>query len=180
MILDAVRASKGLAIEVDEARIREWLELTCRLEGIAVCPETAACIGALEALTARRWIRPNERVVIFNTGAAQKYVEAIRSELPRLDVNSSIDWERLASGAGAEAEALCQVFAAELELASEIESSEIESSEIESSEIEPKGEESKEEIVVSDQPESTAGEVIEVELKNESETSLIASDSPLL
>ena len=163
MILDAVRASKGLAIEVDEARIREWLELTCRLEGIAVCPETAACIGALEALTARRWIRPNERVVIFNTGAAQKYVEAIRSELPRLDFNSSIDWERLASGAGTEAPR--QFFAAELELASE---------------IEPKGEESKEEIVVSDQPESTAGEVIEVELKNESETSLIASDSPLL
>ncbi|RLT10507.1 MAG: hypothetical protein DWI21_04130, partial [Planctomycetota bacterium] len=49
---------------------------------------------------ARGWIRPNERVVIFNTGAAQKYVEAIRSDLPRLDVNSSIDWERLASGGG--------------------------------------------------------------------------------
>ncbi|GDY08882.1 threonine synthase [Planctomycetia bacterium] len=100
MILDAIRASKGLAIAVEEARIREWLELTCRLEGIAICPETAACVGALESLTARGWIRPNERVVIFNTGAAQKYVEAIRSDLPRLDVNSSIDWERLASGGG--------------------------------------------------------------------------------
>ncbi len=100
MILDAVRASKGLSIAVEESRIREWLELTCRLEGIAVCPETAACVGALESLTARGWIKPNERVVIFNTGAAQKYVEAIRSDLPRLDVNSSIDWERLAAGAG--------------------------------------------------------------------------------
>ncbi|MBM3971267.1 MAG: threonine synthase [Planctomycetes bacterium] len=98
MILDAVRASKGLSISVEESRIREWLELTCRLEGIAVCPETAACVGALESLTARGWIKRNEQVVIFNTGAAQKYVEAIRTDLPRLDVKSSIDWERLARG----------------------------------------------------------------------------------
>lgn len=100
MILDAVRASGGLSIAVEEARLREWLELTFRLEGIGLCPEAAACVGALESLTARGWIRPGERVVIFNTGAAQKYVEAIRSDLPRLDVNSPIDWERIAAGAG--------------------------------------------------------------------------------
>lgn len=100
MILDAVRASKGLAIAVDEARIREWLELAFRLEGIGLCPEAAACVGALESLAARGWIRPNERVVIFNTGAAQKYVEAIRCELPKLDLGSPIDWERLRSGEG--------------------------------------------------------------------------------
>ncbi|MFM9961152.1 MAG: threonine synthase [Planctomycetaceae bacterium] len=100
MILDAVRASGGVAIAVEEARIREWMTLTCRLEGIAVCPEAAACVGALESLTARGWIRPDERVVIFNTGAAQKYVEAIRSELPKLDVTAPIDWKRLADGVG--------------------------------------------------------------------------------
>jgi threonine synthase len=99
MILDAVRASGGLAVAVEEARLREWLELACRLEGIAVCPEAAACVGALEMLTKRGWIRPGERVVIFNTGAAQKYVEAIRSDLPRVDVNSPFDWERIAIGA---------------------------------------------------------------------------------
>ncbi len=100
MILDAVRASGGLAIAVEEDRIREWMELACRLEGIAVCPEAAACVGALESLTARGWIRPNEKVVIFNTGAAQKYVEAIRSELPKLDVSAPIDWERVKDGVG--------------------------------------------------------------------------------
>jgi threonine synthase len=100
MILDAVRASKGLAIAVAEARIRDWLELAFRLEGIGLCPEAAACVGALEALTARGWIRRNDRVVIFNTGAAQKYVEAIRSDLPRLNVGSAIDWERVALGQG--------------------------------------------------------------------------------
>jgi threonine synthase len=97
MILDAVRESGGLAVAVEEARLREWLELAFRLEGIGICPETAACVGALERLAATGWIRPNERVVIFNTGAAQKYVEAIQCHLPRLDVQSPIDWERLAS-----------------------------------------------------------------------------------
>jgi threonine synthase len=36
-------------------------------------------------------VSPDDRVVIFNTGAAQKYLEAIRSELPRLDCHAS-DW----------------------------------------------------------------------------------------
>ena len=98
MILDAVRASKGKAIAVEESRIREWLELAFRLEGIGICPETAACVGALEKLTKSGWIKPNDRVVVFNTGAAQKYVEAIRSDLPRLDINSPIDFIALSEG----------------------------------------------------------------------------------
>ncbi|MBM4074816.1 MAG: threonine synthase [Planctomycetes bacterium] len=95
MILDAVRSSGGTAIAVEEARILEWLQMVCRLEGISVCPETAACVGAMESLVASGWIKPEERVVIFNTGAAQKYVEVIRSSLPELDLNVPIDWDRV-------------------------------------------------------------------------------------
>ncbi|HLQ46092.1 MAG TPA: hypothetical protein VK137_15230, partial [Planctomycetaceae bacterium] len=90
--------SGGVAIADEEARLREWLELTFRLEGIGICPETAACVGALEQLTSTGWIKPDERVVIFNTGAAQKYVEAIQCDVPRLDVQSPIDWEHFAAG----------------------------------------------------------------------------------
>ncbi|HEX7377676.1 MAG TPA: threonine synthase [Pirellulales bacterium] len=95
MILDAVRASGGCAIAVKEPRIREWMRLAVRLEGIAVCPEAAACVGALEQLAASGWIKPDERVVIFNTGAAQKYPEAMQVELPRLAKGEPVDWERL-------------------------------------------------------------------------------------
>jgi threonine synthase len=73
MILDAVRASGGRAVGVAEGRLREWMKMGISLEGIAICPETAACIGALEQLAGEGWIKPHERVVIFNTGAAQKY-----------------------------------------------------------------------------------------------------------
>ena len=97
MILDAIRASGGTAIAADERRLNEWLRLACSLEGIPVCPEAAACVGALETLTKRGWIKPHERVVIFNTGAAQKYVEAIRCDLPRIDLKQPLDWDRIAS-----------------------------------------------------------------------------------
>jgi threonine synthase len=98
MILDAVRESGGTAVAVEEGRIRQWMQLAVSSEGIAVCPEAAACVGALEKLLAAGWIRPDEQVVLFNTGAAQKYPEAIAAELPRIDVASPIDWKAVAAG----------------------------------------------------------------------------------
>ncbi len=97
MILDAIRGSGGTAIAADEKRLTEWLRLASSLEGIPICPEAAACVGALEQLTATGWIRPNEQVVVFNTGAAQKYVEALRCDLPRIDLKQPMNWERIAS-----------------------------------------------------------------------------------
>ena len=63
--------------------------------GISICPETAACVGALESLAQSGWIKADERVVIFNTGAAQKYPGAIEAEVPKLDKDGEIDWEKL-------------------------------------------------------------------------------------
>jgi threonine synthase len=98
MILDAVRASDGRAVAVQEGRLREWMSLGMRSEGLAICPETAACIGALERLRGENWIRSDERVVIFNTGAAQKYPEAMHVDLPRLGQAASVDWDLIARG----------------------------------------------------------------------------------
>jgi threonine synthase len=98
LILRAVRESGGTAIAVEESRLTDWMRLAASLEGIPVCPEAAACIGALESLTASGWIKPHERVVVFNTGAAQKYVEAIRCDLPRIDLAQPLDWSRIEAG----------------------------------------------------------------------------------
>ena len=94
MILDAVRQSGGTAIAVEESRVPEWMRLAVSSEGIPLCPESAACVGALQQLRQSNWIRPTDRVVLFNTGAAQKYVEAIRSDLPRLDQTKLMDWDK--------------------------------------------------------------------------------------
>ncbi len=98
MILDAIRASGGRAVAVDEARLRYWMALATSSEGISVCPETAACVGAVEQLAREGWIAREERVVIFNTGAAQKYPEAMAIPLPRLDKDAPLDWEMIERG----------------------------------------------------------------------------------
>ncbi len=95
MILDAVRESGGCAVAADEGRIREWMRLANSAEGIAICPETAACVGALEQLADSGWFKPNEKVVIFNTGAVQKYPEAMKCDLPRLKKDNA-DWDAIA------------------------------------------------------------------------------------
>lgn len=82
MILDAVRESGGVAISADEDRVADWTRQACRAEGIAICPETACCFAALEELIQAGQVKTSDRVVVFNTGAAQKYVEAIKCELP--------------------------------------------------------------------------------------------------
>ncbi len=95
MILDAVRASGGTAVAVPEDRIAPWMKKSISLEGLAICPETAVCLGALEMLLARGEIKPHERIVVFNTGAAQKYPEAVQEEIPLLDISKPIDWAKI-------------------------------------------------------------------------------------
>ncbi len=95
MILDAVRESGGLALAAPEADIPKWMRLANSLEGISLCPETAVCLGALEKLLATGAIQPGENVLIFNTGAAQKYPESVDEKLPRLDIAKPIPWAEL-------------------------------------------------------------------------------------
>lgn len=95
MILDAVNESGGQARTCSEEALIGWARRGAELEGIAFAPETGACLGVLEILLAEGAIDPGERVVVFNTGAAQKYVEVIGdSPLPRLE--QPVDWHALA------------------------------------------------------------------------------------
>ena len=94
MIIDAVNESGGQARSCPEQSLLDWARRGAALEGIAFAPEAGACLGVLEMLVAEKAIDPDERVVVFNTGAAQKYVEVIGTEsLPRLP--TPIDWDAL-------------------------------------------------------------------------------------
>jgi len=95
MILDAVRASGGLAATAPESVIGPWMRKSAALEGLAICPETAVCLGVLEILLKQGDIKPKERIVVFNTGTAQKYPENIREEAPLLDISKPLDWEKI-------------------------------------------------------------------------------------
>jgi threonine synthase len=95
MILDAVRHSGGVALATPEADIPKWMKLAASKEGIALCPETAVCLGALEVLLKKGTIKPTDRILIFNTGASQKYPEAVNEELARVDISKPIDWAKI-------------------------------------------------------------------------------------
>jgi threonine synthase len=91
MMLDAIRASGGCAIAGREERIVEWMKRVASREGIAICPETAVCFDCLEQLRKGGQVKEEEQVVVFNTGAAQKYPEAVPLDLPRLDKAAPLD-----------------------------------------------------------------------------------------
>jgi threonine synthase len=95
MMLDVIRASGGTALTGREERIVHWMREAFRLEGIAVCPETAVCLDCLEQLVQNGTIRVNEEVVVFNTGAAQKYPETVKLKLPELNKDQAIDYAGL-------------------------------------------------------------------------------------
>ena len=95
MMLDAIRASGGCAVAGKESRILDWMRRVASREGIAICPETAVCFDCLEQLTKSGRIKPEEEVVVFNTGAAQKYPEVMPLELPRIDKDAPVDYEAL-------------------------------------------------------------------------------------
>ncbi|HEV7843325.1 MAG TPA: threonine synthase [Pyrinomonadaceae bacterium] len=80
LILDALRASRGTAIAVtDEELIAATREIGAS-EGLFVAPEGAACLPALRKLVAAGDVKPDERVVLFNTGAGVKYMESYRED----------------------------------------------------------------------------------------------------
>jgi threonine synthase len=90
MMLDAIRASGGLAICGREASIGAWMRRASGQTGISICPETAVCFDALELLIANGQVKRHEEVLVFNTGAAQKYLEALPAELPRIDKDGGL------------------------------------------------------------------------------------------
>jgi threonine synthase len=85
MMLDAIRESGGRAIAGREERIVEWMSHVSSAEGICICPETAVCFDCLEQLVEQGTVDADDEIVVFNTGAAQKYPETFTLELPRID-----------------------------------------------------------------------------------------------
>jgi threonine synthase len=83
LVLDAVRQSGGAAVAVsDDEMIEAGVELASD-EGIFAAPEGGACVAALKKLLASGFLKPEERIVIYNTGSGLKYLEAYSPRFPR-------------------------------------------------------------------------------------------------
>ena len=86
LILDIVRQSGGLVLDFDDQQILASLLDWARHEGLFLSPEGAAATAAYDHLIETGWLSPEDRVVIFNTGAGLKYADvtaaAMRLALP--------------------------------------------------------------------------------------------------
>ena len=83
LVLEAVRDSGGAAVAVgDDEMIDAGVELASD-EGIFAAPEGGACVAAVRKLLATGFLKPEERMVIYNTGSGLKYLEAYSTRFPR-------------------------------------------------------------------------------------------------
>jgi threonine synthase len=77
LILRAIRESGGTAVAVpDQSMIDGMLEIG-KYAGVSAAPEGGAALGAVRALVADGSIKPDESVVLFNTGGALKYLDVL-------------------------------------------------------------------------------------------------------
>ena len=75
IILDILRRSSGTAVSVSDVDLMAAAQQMAAAEGIFPAPEGAACVPALHTLLERGALKPDERVVAFNTGGGLKYVD---------------------------------------------------------------------------------------------------------
>ncbi len=74
LILDALYASDGGAVAIDDADMARWVAWTGADTGIFAAPEGGAVSAAVPELLEKGLIDPTDEVVLFNTGSGLKYV----------------------------------------------------------------------------------------------------------
>ena len=75
IMLEILRASGGVALALPDAQILASLKDWARREGIFLSPEGAAATAAYDHLLATGFLKKEDRVVLFNTGAGLKYTD---------------------------------------------------------------------------------------------------------
>jgi threonine synthase len=75
IILQDIYDSHGTAIAVSDDAILVAQKKLAQMEGIFAAPEGAATLAALQQLVQQKWIQPDERIVLFNTGSGLKYLD---------------------------------------------------------------------------------------------------------
>ncbi|MGH3272758.1 MAG: threonine synthase [Streptosporangiaceae bacterium] len=90
LILDALYATDGCAVAMEDASILRAQAGLAAAEGAFICPEGAACFAAAQHLRQSGWIGPADEVVVFNTGTGLKYPGTVDVQVPVLEKNAVI------------------------------------------------------------------------------------------
>jgi len=77
LILRAVRESGGTAVAVTDRSMVDGMLTIGKHAGVSAAPEGGAALVAIQRLVENGSIKPQESVVLFNTGGALKYLDVI-------------------------------------------------------------------------------------------------------
>ncbi|HWZ44832.1 MAG TPA: threonine synthase [Candidatus Saccharimonadales bacterium] len=77
IILDILKKSGGTAIAVTDEQILQAVQEWAAAEGVFAAPEGAACLPAYRALLQQKFLKPSDKVVLFNTGSGLKYIDVV-------------------------------------------------------------------------------------------------------
>jgi threonine synthase len=81
IMLEILQASGGVALSLPDEQILASLKDWARHEGVFLSPEGAAATAAYDHLISTGYLKPQDRVVLFNTGCGLKYSDVIASEM---------------------------------------------------------------------------------------------------
>jgi threonine synthase len=77
LILDILKKSNGTAVSATDEEILDATRHWSKVEGIFAAPEGAACLVAYLKLRANGFFKPEDTVVLFNTGTGLKYLDVL-------------------------------------------------------------------------------------------------------
>ncbi|GAB4024349.1 threonine synthase [Spirosoma koreense] len=80
LMLTVLRESCGTAVAVSEDDMLEGVSELCRYEGMFVAPEGGAIWAATKKLFHQGWLKPDEHVLLLNTGSGQKYLDNVKGK----------------------------------------------------------------------------------------------------
>src|SRR5271157_3743452 len=75
IMLEILRESGGVALSIPDEQILASLKDWAKNEGIFLSPEGATAAAAYDHLLSTGYLKPEDRVVLFNTGAGLKYTD---------------------------------------------------------------------------------------------------------
>jgi threonine synthase len=85
LVLRAIKETHGLAIAVDDEEIMSSMKAFFKM-GIYACPEAAATLAALNKIEREGILDPSEKILLYLTGNAMKYLDLIEIEREKIPV----------------------------------------------------------------------------------------------
>jgi threonine synthase len=80
LVLKGLKESRGTAVAVSDEEIKDAVQHWARTEGVFAAPEGAASLVAYRKLRSSGFLSEKDKVVLFNTGTALKYLDVLQDK----------------------------------------------------------------------------------------------------